>query len=73
MFIDTLLLGAVLISLWRWPVWKALPLVLVFIVVDMAYLGANLIKVPDGGWVPLVMGLVIFTLLTSWSHPFWCR
>ena len=67
MFIDTLLLAAVLISLWRWPLWKALPLVLVFIVVDMAYLGANLIKVPDGGWVPLAMGMVIFTLLTSWS------
>ncbi len=68
MFIDTLLLGAVLISLWRWPVWKALPLVAVFIVVDIAYFGANLIKVPDGGWVPLAMGLVIFTLLTSWSR-----
>ncbi len=68
MFIDTLLLAAVLISLWRWPLWKALPLVLVFIVVDMAYLGANLIKVPDGGWVPLMMGLAIFTLLTSWSR-----
>ena len=68
MFIDTLLLAAVLISLWRWPLWKALPLVLVFIVVDMAYLGANLIKVPDGGWVPLLMGLAIFTLLTSWSR-----
>ena len=68
MFIDTLLLAAVLITLWRWPLWKALPLVLVFIVVDLAYLGANLIKVPDGGWVPLAMGLVIFTLLTTWSR-----
>jgi KUP system potassium uptake protein len=68
MFIDTILLAAVLISLWRWPLWKALPLVAVFIVVDMAYLGANLIKVPDGGWVPLAMGLFIFTLLTTWSR-----
>jgi KUP system potassium uptake protein len=68
MFIDTILLAAVLISLWRWPLWKALPLVAVFIVVDMAYLGANLIKVPDGGWFPLVVGLVIFTLLTTWAR-----
>jgi len=67
MFIDTLLLAAVLITLWRWPVWKALPLVLVFIVVDVAYFGANLIKVPQGGWVPLVIGMVIFTLLTTWA------
>lgn len=67
MFIDTILMAAVLLSLWRWPLWKALPLVAVFFIVDMAYLGANLIKVPDGGWVPLVIGLVIFTALTTWS------
>jgi len=68
MFIDTLLLAAVLISLWSWPLWKAVPLVAAFIVVDMAYLGANLMKVPQGGWVPLAMGLVIFTMLTTWSR-----
>ena len=68
MFIDTLLLAAVLISLWRWPLWKAVPLVLAFIIVDMAYLGANLIKVPQGGWVPLLIGLVIFAMLTTWSR-----
>ena len=68
MFIDTLLIGAVLISLWRWPLWKALPILAVFIIVDMAYLGANLLKVPQGGWVPLAMGLFIFTLLTTWSR-----
>lgn len=67
MFIDTILMAAVLMALWRWPLWKALPLIAVFIVVDMAYLGANLIKVPDGGWVPLVIGLMIFTALTTWS------
>lgn len=68
MFIDTLLLAAVLISLWHWPVWKAAPLIAVFIVVDMAYLGANLLKVPQGGWVPLAIGFFIFTLLTTWSR-----
>ncbi len=68
MFIDTILMAVVLLSLWKWPLWKALPLVVVFIVVDMAYLGANLIKVPDGGWVPLAMGLAIYTLLTTWSR-----
>ena len=68
MFIDTLLIAAVLISLWRWPLWKALPILAIFIVVDMAYLGANLIKVPQGGWVPLAIGMFIFTLLTTWSR-----
>ena len=68
MFIDTILLAAVLLSLWKWPLWKAAPLIAIFIIVDMAYLGANLIKVPDGGWVPLLMGLAIFTLLTTWAR-----
>lgn len=68
MLIDTLLMAAVLITLWNWPLWRALPLVAAFIVVDMAYLGANLIKVPDGGWVPLLIGFAIFTLLTTWSR-----
>ncbi|WP_133364947.1 potassium transporter Kup [Qipengyuania sediminis] len=68
MFIDTILLAAVLLSLWRWPIWKAAPLIALFIVVDMAYLGANLIKVPDGGWVPLLIGMLIFTLLTTWAR-----
>ncbi|MBN9788047.1 potassium transporter Kup [Pseudonocardia sp. TMWB2A] len=68
MFIDTILIAVVLVSLWKWPMWKAAPLVLVFIIVDISYFGANLIKVPDGGWVPLFMGLFIFTLLTTWSR-----
>jgi len=68
MFIDTLLLAAVLFSLWKWPLWKGLPLVLTFLIVDIAYLGANLIKVPSGGWVPLMIGGIIFTLLTTWSR-----
>ncbi len=68
MFIDTILLAVVLVSLWKWPMWKAAPLVAAFIIVDMAYLGANLLKVPDGGYVPLVIGLAIFTLLTTWAR-----
>jgi KUP system potassium uptake protein len=68
MFIDTLLLAAVLFSLWRWPLWKALPLVVAFLIVDIAYFGANLIKVPQGGWVPLAIGFFIFTLLTTWAR-----
>ncbi len=68
MAIDTVLLTVVLFSLWKWPAWKALPLVAVFFLVDFAYLGANLLKVPDGGYFPLLIGLCIFTLLTSWSR-----
>jgi KUP system potassium uptake protein len=68
MFIDTCLLAVVLFQLWKWPKWKSLPILAIFIVVDMAYLGANLLKVPDGGYFPLLIGMVIFTLLTTWSR-----
>ncbi len=66
--IDTILLTVVLFKLWNWPAWKAVPLVALFFTVDFTYLGANLIKVPDGGWVPLAIALVIFTFLTTWSR-----
>jgi KUP system potassium uptake protein len=68
MFIDTCLLSVVLITLWKWPKWKALPVLAVFFTIDLAYLGANLLKVPDGGYFPLVIGLFIFLLLTTWAR-----
>jgi len=67
MFIDTCLLTVVLLSLWKWSPWKALPLLALFFVVDIAYFGANLAKVPDGGWFPLLVGLIAFTFLTTWA------
>jgi KUP system potassium uptake protein len=68
MAIDTILLGVVLFSLWNWPKWWSIPLLGAFFIVDMAYLGANLLKVPDGGYFPLLIGLGIFILLTTWSR-----
>ena len=68
MFIDTCLLTVVLISLWKWPLWRAVPLLGLFFIVDIGYLSANLLKVPDGGYFPLLIGLIIFTLLTTWAR-----
>ncbi|MGL5839409.1 MAG: potassium transporter Kup [Sphingorhabdus sp.] len=68
MFIDTCLISVVLLTLWKWPKWRALPILAVFFIVDLAYLGSNLLKVPSGGYFPLVVGLIIFTLLTTWSR-----
>ena len=67
MFIDTCLLAVVLFSLWRWNRWLAGALLALFFVVDTAYFAANLLKVPDGGWFPLLIGLIAFTLLTTWA------
>jgi KUP system potassium uptake protein len=67
MLIDACLLAVVLFSLWKWNKWVALPLLAVFFLVDLAYFGANLTKVPDGGWFPLLVGVIAFTLLTTWA------
>ena len=67
MFIDTLLMGVLLFAVWKWKWWFALPVTLLFVFVDGAYFAANLPKVPDGGWFPLVIGVVAFTLLTTWA------
>src|SRR5688500_2195071 len=58
MLIDTCLLAVVLFSLWRWPRWASIPLLVIFFLVDFTYFAANLTKVPDGGWFPLLIGLI---------------
>ena len=67
MLIDGVLISVVLFSLWNWPRWKALPLLFIFFTIDILYFGANLLKVPDGGWFPLLIGAIAFTLLTTWA------
>ncbi|MCB2083596.1 MAG: potassium transporter Kup [Sphingomonadaceae bacterium] len=67
MFIDTLLMGVLLFAVWKWRWWYALPVFLLFVFVDGAYFAANLPKVPSGGWFPLVIGVIAFTLLTTWA------
>ncbi len=68
MFIDTCLLAVLLLSIWKWNRWFIMPLLALFFIVDTAYFAANLTKVPSGGWFPLVVGLIAFTLLTTWSR-----
>ncbi|MFC4295058.1 potassium transporter Kup [Novosphingobium tardum] len=68
MLIDNFLLAVVLFNLWKWKPVYSVPLLAIFFAIDAAYLGANLTKIPDGGWLPLTLGLLIFTLLTTWSR-----
>jgi KUP system potassium uptake protein len=67
MLIDNFLLAVMLFLVWKWKPWASVPLLALFFALDLGYLSANMTKIPDGGWVPLVMGLSIFTLLTTWS------
>jgi KUP system potassium uptake protein len=67
MMITTLLFHRVVRDLWGWPLWKAAPLSALFMAADVAFFGANLIKVEEGGWVPLAAGAAVFTLLSTWK------
>jgi len=51
---------------WGWPFFGALAFALFFLCFDLSFLGANLVKVWDGGWFPLVVGLLIFTAMSTW-------
>jgi KUP system potassium uptake protein len=68
MFIDNVLLTVLIFRLWKWHWAGAVALLSVFYIVDGAYLAANLTKIPDGGWFPLFIGFIVFTLLTTWSR-----
>jgi KUP system potassium uptake protein len=66
--IDTILFFVVVRILWRKPLWLVLSGATAFLFVDLAFFGANLPKVVQGGWFPLLLALVIFTLLTTWQR-----
>ena len=68
MTITTILIAFVIVLLWRWPLIIAIPLIAVLLTVDMTYFAANAIKIPQGGWFPLGIALVSFTVLTTWKR-----
>ncbi len=67
MLIDAVLISVVLLFMWKWNRFLVFGLLFLFFSIDLLYFGANLLKVPDGGWFPLVVGAVAFTLLTTWA------
>jgi len=67
MVITTLLAAFVLHHLWGWGKLRTGLLVGLFLIIDVAFFSANVLKIPDGGWVPLVIGIIIFTLMLTWK------
>jgi KUP system potassium uptake protein len=55
-------------KLWRWPLWGALALVCAFLSIDISFFIANLYKILDGGWVPLLLGSATFVVMWTWSR-----
>jgi KUP system potassium uptake protein len=68
MTITTVLYYEVMRARWQWPLWKAGSVAALFLLVDVTFFGANLVKVPQGGWVPIVLAIGIFTLMATWKQ-----
>jgi KUP system potassium uptake protein len=67
MAITSLLFGVVARARWGWSFWKVLPLTAAFLAIDIPIAGANLVKIEYGGWVPIAIALVVYTLMSTWK------
>lgn len=67
MVITTLLLFVVMRDHWKWRLPAAASLAGGFLVIDLVFFGANITKVPAGGWFPLAIGLMGFAMMTTWK------
>ena len=66
MLMTTAILYRIMRVSWRWPAWAAIGVFAVFMIVDLVFFAANLTKVAEGGWIPLVVGGIIFAVMTTW-------
>lgn len=68
MFITNLLAFVVARYLWGWSLWRAFFGALPFAIIDLAFFSANSVKIADGGWFPLIFGLSVYLLLSTWKR-----
>ncbi len=68
MLITTILTFYVVRYAWKYPLWLCLAATGIFFVVDFAFWASNMLKLLDGGWFPLVIGGVLFTLMITWKQ-----
>ncbi|HEX8446068.1 MAG TPA: KUP/HAK/KT family potassium transporter, partial [Sphingomonas sp.] len=61
------MLGVLSATVWKWRPWTIAVVTGVFLLIDGAYLASNMTKIPDGGWFPLLIGAIAFTVLTTWA------
>ena len=67
MFITACMLGILTWKVWRWPPLASITITSGFLFIDGLYFASNVTKIPDGGWFPLLVAAVAFTLLTTWA------
>lgn len=68
MLIDSVLIYFVMRRVWHWSRPLAVIIALPLVLIDLAFLSSNALKIPDGGWFPLIVGAFVFMLLTTWKQ-----
>jgi KUP system potassium uptake protein len=68
MFITTLLFAQVTRTRWRWSKGKTAAITVPLLFIDLAFLSANIAKIPEGGWFPLLIGILLVLLMTTWKR-----
>lgn len=68
MICDTILATIVAITIWGWSRWLAILVAVPLLIADFAFFGATSLKVLQGGWFPLLIGISAFTVMTTWKR-----
>ena len=68
MAITTMLLAVVTKDRWSWRPLVTMAMAVPLLIIDLAFFGANIVKIADGGWFPLAVGFLIFTMMTTWRR-----
>jgi KUP system potassium uptake protein len=68
MFVDTLLAYVVIRRIWKWKLWQTALLLIPLAAIDMVFIASNLLKIPDGAWLPLVLGGCLVFLMWTWTR-----
>ena len=67
MLCDTILISILAYGFWRWPKWKVALFAIPFLVIDSIFIGSTSLKIISGGWVPILIGAIVFTILMTWK------
>jgi KUP system potassium uptake protein len=68
MFVDTLLAYVVLRLVWKWSLWQTAALLIPLAMIDLVFIASNMLKIPDGAWLPLVFGAVLVLIMWTWTR-----
>jgi KUP system potassium uptake protein len=68
MFVDTLLFFVIVRWMWKRPLWQAIGAASGFAVLDVTFISSNLLKIPDGAWMPLVLGASLVVVMWTWTR-----